>query len=57
MPDKKNNELTDKEEVPDTSLHAHADGREEDAEGDPQPDVGEEGDHEGVGNPVGDKEE
>lgn len=57
MPDAQDNDLADEEKVPDTSLHAHEDDREEDVEGDPKPDAGEEGDHEGVGNPVGDEEE
>lgn len=57
MPDEKGNEKIDEEEAPETSLHAHDDGREEDVEGDPKPEVGEEGDHEGVGNPVGSHDE
>lgn len=57
MPDEKGNELADEEEVPETSLHAHDDGREEDVIGNPEPEVGEEGDldEEGPGNPVGDR--
>ncbi|MGI8726433.1 MAG: hypothetical protein ACR2K6_01965 [Solirubrobacterales bacterium] len=57
MPDEKGNEKIDEEKVPDTSLHAHGDGREEDVEGDAKPDAGEEGDGEGVGNPVGSHDE
>lgn len=55
MPDEKGNELADDEDVPETSLHAHDDGREQDAEGEPKPSVGEEGDRDdrGPGNPVG----
>jgi hypothetical protein len=54
MPDPKENELADEETVPDTPLHAYKEGRDEDVEGDPHPEVGEEGDSdEGVGNPVG----
>jgi hypothetical protein len=57
MPDPKDNELADKEQTPDTPLHAYKEGRDEDVEGDPHPEVGEEGDKdEGVGNPVGEKE-
>jgi len=56
MPDEHGNELADEDELPETSLHAHADGREDDVEGTPDPEVGEEGDldEEGPGNPVGD---
>lgn len=56
MPDEQGNELTDEDEVPETSLHAHAEGREEEVEGDPAPDAGDEGDvdEDGPGNPVDD---
>lgn len=57
MPDEKGNEKIDEEEAPDTSLHAHGDGREEDVEGDAKSGAGEEGDREGVGNPVGSHDE
>ncbi len=57
MPDPKENELANEETTPDTPLHAYKEGRDEDVEGDPQPEVGEEGDRdEGVGNPVGEHE-
>lgn len=53
MPDKDGKELAEKDEVPKTPLHAHAEGREDDVEGTPTPEVGEEGDRDkGVGNPV-----
>lgn len=56
MPDEQGNDLADEEEVPDTSLHAHDEGREDDVIGNPEPEVGEEGDLDepGPGNPVGD---
>ncbi len=59
MPDEKDNELTDEDAVPETPLHAHGEGREEDVEGNPAPEVGEEGDldEKGPGNPVGDRHE
>jgi hypothetical protein len=58
MPDEQGNDLTDEDEVPKTSLHAHDDGREDDVKGSAEPEVGEEGDldEEGPGNPVGDSE-
>ena len=45
--------------MPETPLHAHGEGREEDVEGNPAPEVGEEGDldEKGPGNPVGDRHE
>ena len=54
MPDEQGNELADEDEVPDTSLHAHARDDAEDVVGDDEPEVGEEGDlDEGpAGNPV-----
>lgn len=60
MPDKDDKSLTDEEDLPKTSLHAHADGREDDIEGTSDPEVGEDGDHEGAeegppGNPVSDQ--
>jgi hypothetical protein len=58
MPDKQGNERAEEERTPDTPLHAHADDREEDVRGGPDPKVGEEGDvDEGPGNPVGDDED
>lgn len=56
MPDEKGDHLADEGEVPDTPLHAHGDGREDDVEGTTSPEVGEEGDldEKGPGNPVGD---
>lgn len=59
MPDEKGKDLTDEEEVPRTSLHAHDEGREDDVEGDPDPDSGEDRDPDegGPGNPVSDEEE
>ena len=59
MPDEQGNDLTDDDEVPETSLHAHGEGREEDVVGDAEPEVGEEGDlDEGpAGNPVSDEGE
>jgi hypothetical protein len=57
MPDPKENELADEETTPDTPLHGYKEGREDDVEGDPHPEVGEEGDsEEGPGNPVGETE-
>ena len=53
MPDPKDNETADEEQLPDTPLHGYKEGRDEDVEGDPHPSVGEEGDTESVGNPVG----
>ena len=57
MPDEKGEDLADEGEVPDTSLHAHDEGREDDVEGAVAPEVGEEGDldEKGPGNPVGDR--
>ncbi len=59
MPDKHGNDLTDEDEVPETSLHAHGEGRDEDVVGNPEPSVGEEGDLDepGPGNPVGEGHE
>ena len=58
MPDPKDNEKADEETLPETPLHGYKEGREEDVEGDPHPEVGEEGDSdEGVGNPVGESGE
>jgi hypothetical protein len=57
MPDPKDNELADEEQIPDTPLHGYKEGREDDVEGDPHPEVGEEGDSdESVGNPVGEQD-
>jgi hypothetical protein len=57
MPDPEDNKLADEEKVPDTPLHGYKEGREDDVEGDPQPEVGEEGDSdESVGNPVGEQD-
>lgn len=57
MPDEEGNELADEET--ETPLHAHGEGREDDVEGDSEPEVGEEGDRDedGPGNPVGDRHE
>jgi hypothetical protein len=57
MPDDQEKDLADEEAVPDTPLHAHAEGREDDVVGEEKPEVGEEGDLEGSeegppGNPV-----
>ena len=54
MPDEQDKDLTDQEEVPATPLHARGEGRDEDVEGDPEPEMGDEGDvdQEGPGNPV-----
>lgn len=59
MPDKHGNDLTDEDETPETPLHAHDEGREEDVVGNPEPQVGEEGDlDEGpAANPVADEPE
>ena len=59
MPDEEGNDLTDEEAAPSTPLHAHGEGREDDVEGSPEPEMGEEGDHDerGPGNPVGDADE
>jgi len=59
MPDEHGKDLTDEEEVPSTSLHAHDEGREDDVVGTEEPEVGEEGDLDepGPGNPVGGDEE
>lgn len=58
MPDEEGNELTDEDETPETSLHAHDESREDDVVGNPNPEVGEEGDlDEGpAANPVPDDE-
>jgi hypothetical protein len=56
MPDPKDNETADEEQLPDTPLHAYKEGREEDVEGEEHPEVGEEGDKDSVGNPVGESE-
>lgn len=57
MPDEQGNDLTDEDAVPESSLHAHDEGREDDVVGKPEPEVGDEGDRdEGVaGNPVPDE--
>lgn len=56
MPDERDEELADEETTPETPLHGYKEGRQEPLEGDPEPEVGEEGDSdEGVGNPVGEK--
>ena len=59
MPDEHGNELTDDDEVPETSLHAHDEGRPDDVVGNPEPEVGEEGDLDQgpAGNPVAEEEE
>lgn len=72
MPDEKDNELADPDEMPASPLHAHTSGVEEDGEGreqdvigDPEPDVRDEGDADDeqdpaigdVGNPVDDDQE
>lgn len=44
MPDENDNDTAEAEDLPQTSLHAHDDGREEDVEGDPSPEVREDGD-------------
>lgn len=58
MPDEHGNDLTDEEELPKTSLHAHDEGRDEDVVGDSEPEVREDGDlDEGpAGNPVQEEE-
>ncbi len=54
MPDERDEELADEKTTPETPLHAYKEGRDEDVEGTPHPEVGEEGDKdEGVTNPVG----
>ncbi len=55
MPDEQGNDKID--EAPATPLHAHGEDRPDDVEGNPEPEVGEEGDKdEGMaGNPVSDE--
>ncbi len=59
MPDEQGNDLTDSDDIPSTSLHAHDEDRMDDVVGNPEPEVGEEGDLDepGPGNPVGDRHE
>lgn len=59
MPDEQGKDLTDEDEVPATPLHAHDEGRDEDVIGNPEPEVGEEGDLDQgpAGNPVPDDDE
>jgi len=59
MPDEQGNELTDEEETPETSLHAHDEGRDEDVVGNPEPEVREDGDLDvgPAGNPVSDDDD